>query len=107
VRVAGQAAAFQPTTLAYWRRRLARGAEVTAAHCTALDYDDPGGIGDRVEPMDRPGSVDRRPGPGCAPVAEVPAGSAAGSKARPGGGVVALIAGQDVEPVEGSDGVAG
>jgi hypothetical protein len=161
------AAAFHPTTLTYWRRRLAasaqpnrifdamkavvaetgalRGktrraldstilddavatqdtvtqliaairrvrrdvpgaAEVIAAHCTAHDYDDPGkpaiAWNDKAA---REQLIDALVGDAHRVLGYLP-DQELGPKAAEAVALLALIAGQDVEPVDGSDGTDG
>jgi IS5 family transposase len=89
------------------RREVPGAAEVIAAHCTAHDYDDPGkpkiawndkaARGQLVDAL----VSDAHRLLGHLPEAEH------GPKAADALALLALIAGQDVEPVEGSDGTDG
>ena len=90
------------------RRDVPGAAAVVAEHCTAHDYDQPGkpaiAWDDEAGPR-RPG---RRPGHRRAPAARAPARTQElDPKAAEAVALLALVAGQDVEPVDGSDGTDG
>jgi IS5 family transposase len=92
-------------------RRVARevpgGAVVVAEHCCAHDYDDPGKpkIAWHDEQA-RAGLVDALVGDAHRLLAHLPE-TELGPKAADAMALLALIAGQDVEPVDGSDGTDG
>ena len=89
------------------RREVPGAAEVIAAHCTAHDYDDPGKPAiawDDAEARERLMDAlvsDAHRVLGHLPEQEL------GPRAAEAVALLALIAGQDVEPVEGSDGTDG
>jgi IS5 family transposase len=89
------------------RREVSGAAEVIAAHCTAHDYDDPGKPKIAWNDAQARGTLvdalvsDAHRLLGHLPEQELDA------KAADAVALLALIAGQDVEPVEGSDGTDG
>src|SRR5689334_5210025 len=116
------AAGFHPTVLTYWRRRLAASArprrifdvvgqvvaetgvaeqgpghELTRAGKPGVAWDEPGA----------PGRAGGGPGWGAPPVAGHLPEQELGPTAAEAVGLLALVAGQDVEPAEGSDGTDG
>jgi hypothetical protein len=89
------------------RREVPGAAEVIAAHCTAHDYDDPGkptiAWNDKAA---REQLVDALVSDAHRLLGHLPE-TELGPKAADAVALLALIAGQDVEPVEGSDGTDG
>jgi IS5 family transposase len=89
------------------RRDVPGAAEVIAAHCTAHDYDDPGkpaiAWNDKAA---RDQLIDALVGDGHRLLGYLPEREL-GPKAAEAVALLALIAGQDVEPVDGSDGTDG
>ena len=89
------------------RRDVPGAAEVIAAHCTAHDYDDPGkpaiAWNDKAA---RDQLVDALVGDAHRLLGYLP-DQELGPKAAEAVALLALIAGQDVEPVDGSDGTDG
>jgi hypothetical protein len=89
------------------RRDVPGAAEVIAAHCTAHDYDDPGkpaiAWNDKTA---RDRLIDALVGDAHRLLGYLPE-QELGPKAAEAVALLALIAGQDVEPVEGSDGTDG
>ena len=89
------------------RREIPAAAEVIAEHCTAHDYDDPGkptvAWNDRAA---RAQPVDALVGDAHRLLGHLPEEQLA-PRAAEAVALLALIAGQDVEPVEGSDGTDG
>ena len=89
------------------RREVPAAAEVIAQHCTAHDYDDPGKPAitwDDKTARDR--LIDALVGDAHRLLGHLPE-QELGPKAAEALALLALIAGQDVEPVEGSDGTDG
>jgi IS5 family transposase len=89
------------------RREVAGAAEVITQHCTAHDYDDPGKPAiawDDVEARER--LVDALVSDAHRLLGHLP-DQELGARAAEAVALLALIAGQDVEPVEGSDGTDG
>jgi hypothetical protein len=89
------------------RREIPDAAAVVATHCTAHDYDDPGKP--KIAWNDqqaRETLVDALVGDAHRLLGHLPE-TELGPKAAEAVAVLALIAGQDVEPVEGSDGTDG
>ena len=89
------------------RREVPAATEVIAAHCTAHDYDDPGKP--RIAWNDKAAReqlVDALVGDAHRLLGHLPEAEH-GPKAADALALLALIAGQDVEPVEGSDGTDG
>jgi hypothetical protein len=89
------------------RREVAGAAEVIGQHCTAHDYDEPGKPAiawDDVEARER--LVDALVGDAHRLLGHLP-DQELGARAAEAVALLALIAGQDVEPVEGSDGTDG
>ena len=89
------------------RREVPAPCEVIAAHCTAHDYDDPGKP--RIAWNDKAAReqlVDALVGDAHRLLGHLPEAEH-GPKAADAVALLALIAGQDVEPVEGSDGTDG
>jgi IS5 family transposase len=89
------------------RREVAGAAEVITEHCTAHDYDDPGKPAiawDDVEARER--LVDALVSDAHRLLGYLP-DQELGARAAEAVALLALIAGQDVEPVEGSDGTDG
>jgi IS5 family transposase len=89
------------------RREVAGAAEVIGQHCTAHDYDDPGKPAiawDDVEARER--LVDALVGDAHRLLGHLP-DQELGARAAEAVALLALIAGQDVEPVEDSDGTDG
>ena len=89
------------------RREVPGAAEVVAAHCRAHDYDDPGKPAIAWnDPQARAALVDALVGDAHRLLGRLPE-----QELGPGGAeavaLLALVAGQDVEPVEGSDGADG
>ena len=89
-------------------RRVARdvpgAAAVIAGHCAGHDYRDPGKLGIAWnDPDARAGLVDALVGDAHRLLGYLPE-QELGSAASKAVGLLALVAGQDVEPVEGSDG---
>src|SRR3954465_1021060 len=92
-------------------RRVARevpgAAEVIAAHCTAHDYDDPGKPAIAWDDAEaRAALVDALVGDAHRVLGHLP-GAHVGPRGAPGVALLALGAGQDVEPAAGSDGSDG
>lgn len=89
------------------RREIPAAAEVIAAHCTAHDYDDPGkpaiAWNDKAA---RDLLVDGLVGDAHRLLGHLPE-QELGPRAAEAVALLALVAGQDVEPVEGSDGTDG
>jgi hypothetical protein len=89
------------------RREVPGAAEVIAAHCTAHDYDDPGkpaiAWNDKTA---RERLIDALVGDAHRLLGYLP-DQELGPKAAEAVALLALIAGQDVEPVDGSDGTDG
>jgi hypothetical protein len=89
------------------RREVPGAAEVIAAHCTAHDYDDPGkpaiAWNDKAA---RERLIDALVGDAHRVLGYLP-DRELGPKAAEAVALLALIAGQDVEPVDGSDGTDG
>ena len=89
------------------RREVPGAAEVIAAHCTAHDYDDPGkpaiAWNDKAA---REQLIDALVGDAHRVLGYLP-DQELGPKAAEAVALLALIAGQDVEPVDGSDGTDG
>jgi hypothetical protein len=89
------------------RREVPGAAEVIAAHCTAHDYDDPGKPAIAWnDAQARETLVDALVGDAHRLLGHLPE-TELGPKAADAIALLALIAGQDVEPVEGSDGTDG
>lgn len=89
------------------RREVAGAAEVIAAHCSAHDYDDPGKPAIAWDDADaRERLVDALVGDAHQLLGHLPE-QELGPRAAGAVAVLALVAGQDVEPVEGSDGTDG
>ena len=89
------------------RREVAGASEVIAEHCTAHDYDDPGKPAiawDDGDARDR--LVNARVGDAHG-LLERLGEQSPGSRAAEALALLALVAGQDVEPAEGSDGTDG
>jgi hypothetical protein len=89
------------------RREVAGAAEVIAKHCTAHDYDDPGKPAiawDDADARDR--LVDALVSDAHRLLGHLPEHELA-PRAAEALALLALVAGQDVEPVEGSDGTDG
>jgi IS5 family transposase len=89
------------------RREVAGAAEVIAAHCTGHDYDDPGKPAiawDDQQARDR--LVDALVSDAHRVLGHLPE-QELGPRAAEAVALLALVAGQDVEPVEGSDGTDG
>src|SRR5215217_5313074 len=89
------------------RREVAGAAGVIGQHCTAHDYDEPGKPAiawDDVEARER--LVDALVGDAHRLLGHLP-DQELGARAAEAVALLALIAGQDVEPVEGSDGTDG
>jgi hypothetical protein len=89
------------------RREIPGAAELVAAHCNAHDYDDPGKPAiawDDADARDR--LVDALVGDAHHLLAQLPE-QVPGSRAGQAAALLALIAGQDVEPAEDSDGTDG
>ena len=89
------------------RREVAGAAELVAAHCSAHDYDDPGKPAiawDDAEARDR--LVDALVSDAHRLLQQL-GGQKSGSRAGQAVALLALVAGQDVEPVEDSDGTDG
>ena len=89
------------------RREVPGASELVAAHCSTHDYDDPGKPAiawDDAEARDR--LVDDLVGDAHRLLARLPE-QQPGSRAAETVALLALIAGQDVEPVEDSDGTDG
>ena len=89
------------------RREVPGAAEVIAAHCTAHDYDDPGKPAiawDDADARDR--LVDALVSDAHRLLGHLPE-QELGARAAEAVALLALVAGQDVEPVEGSDGTDG
>jgi hypothetical protein len=89
------------------RREIPVAADVIEAHCAAHDYDDPGrpaiAWNDKTA---RDQLVDRLVGDAHRLLGHLPE-QELGPRAAEAVALLALIAGQDVEPVEGSDGTDG
>jgi IS5 family transposase len=89
------------------RREVGAAAEVIATHCTAHDYDDPGKPSISWDDADaRAALVDALVGDAHRLLGHLP-DAELGPRAAEAVALLALIAGQDVEPVEGSDGTDG
>jgi hypothetical protein len=89
------------------RREVPGAAEVVAAHCTAHDYDDPGKPAIAWEDAEaRARLVDALVGDAHRLLGHLPERQL-GPRPAEAVAVLALIAGQDVEPVEGGDGTDG
>jgi hypothetical protein len=89
------------------RREVPGAAEVVAAHCTAHDYDDPGKPAitwDDADARDR--LVDALVGDAHRLLGHLPE-QELGARPAEAVALLALVAGQDVEPVEGGDGTDG
>jgi IS5 family transposase len=89
------------------RREVSGAAEVIAAHCSAHDYDDPGKPAiawDDPEARDR--LVDALVGDAHRVLGHLP-DRELGARAAEAVALLALVAGQDVEPAEDSDGTDG
>ncbi len=89
------------------RREVPGAAEVIVAHCTGHDYDDPGKPAIAWnDPEARAGLVDALVGDAHRLLAHLPE-QQLGPRPAEAVALLALIAGQDVEPVEDSDGTDG
>jgi IS5 family transposase len=89
------------------RREVPAAAEVIAEHCTAHDYDDPGKPAIAWNDQQaREALVDGLVGDAHRLLGHLPE-QELGPRAAEAVALLALIAGQDVEPVEGSDGTDG
>lgn len=89
------------------RREVPGAGEVIAAHCTAHDYDDPGKPAITWDDAAaREALVDALVGDAHRVLGHLP-DQELGPRAAEAAALLALIAGQDVEPVEGSDGTDG
>lgn len=89
------------------RREVPGAAEVVAAHCTAHDYDDPGKPAIAWnDPEARVALVDALVGDAHRLLGHLPE-QQLGAREAEAVALLALVAGQDVEPVEGSDGTDG
>jgi IS5 family transposase len=89
------------------RRDVPGAAEVIAAHCTAHDYDDPGKPAIAWNDQAARGQlIDALVGDAHRVLGHLP-DQELGPKAAEATALLALIAGQDVEPVDGSDGTDG
>jgi hypothetical protein len=89
------------------RRDVPGAAEVVAAHCTAHDYDDPGKPAIAWnDPQARAALVDALVGDAHRLLGHLPE-QQLGPRGAEAVALLALIAGQDVEPVPGSDGTDG
>ena len=89
------------------RREVPGAAAVIAAQCTAHDYDDPGKPAIAWNDPDARAAAGGRAGRRRAPAARSPARAGLGPRAAEAVALLALVAGQDVEPVEGGDGTDG
>jgi hypothetical protein len=89
------------------RREVPEAAEVIATHCTAHDYDDPGKPAIAWDDRDaRDRLVDALVSDAHRLLGHLPE-QELGPRAAEAVALLALVAGQDVEPVEGSDGTDG
>ena len=89
------------------RREVPGAAEVVAAHCTAHDYDDPGKPSIAWNDAEaRAALVDALVGDAHRLLGHLP-DQQRGPREAEAVALLALVAGQDVEPVEGSDGTDG
>jgi IS5 family transposase len=89
------------------RREVPGAGEVIAAHCTAHDYDDPGKPAiSWDDAAARESLIDALVGDAHRLLGHLP-DQELGPRAAEAVALLALIAGQDVEPVEGSDGTDG
>jgi hypothetical protein len=89
------------------RREVPGAAEVVTAHCTAHDYDDPGKPAIAWnDPEARAALVDALVGDAHRLLGHLPE-QQLGPRDAEAVALLALVAGQDVEPVEGSDGTDG
>jgi hypothetical protein len=89
------------------RREVPGAAEVVAAHCTAHDYDDPGKPAIAWDdPTARAELVDALVGDAHRLLGHLPE-QELGPRPADAVALLALVAGQDVEPVEGGDGTDG
>jgi hypothetical protein len=89
------------------RREVAGAAEVIAGHCTGHDYDDPGKPAIAWDDVDaRERLVDALVSDAHLLLGHLP-DQDLGPRAAEAVALLALVAGQDVEPVEGSDGTDG
>jgi hypothetical protein len=89
------------------RREVPGGAEVIAAHCTAHDYDDPGKPAIAWDDAEaRAALVDALVTDAHRVLGHLPE-QQLGPRAAEALALLALVAGQDVEPAEGSDGTDG
>ena len=89
------------------RREVPGAAEVVAAHCRAHDYDDPGKPAIAWDDAEaRAGLVDALIGDAHRLLGHLPE-QQLGPREAEAVALLALVAGQDVEPVEGSDGTDG
>jgi Transposase DDE domain/Transposase domain (DUF772) len=89
------------------RREVPGAAEVIVAHCTAHDYDDPGKPAIAWnDPDARAALVDALVGDAHRLLGHLPEAQL-GPRAAEAVALLALVAGQDVEPAEGSDGTDG
>jgi hypothetical protein len=89
------------------RREVPGAAEVVAAQCTAHDYDDPGKPAIAWNDAEaRAALVDALVGDAHRLLGHLP-GQQLGPRAAEAVALLALVAGQDVEPAEGSDGTDG
>ena len=89
------------------RRQVPGAAGVVAAHCSAHDYDDPGKpVIAWDDEQARAGLVDALVGDAHRLLGHLP-DAELGPQAAEAVALLALVAGQDVEPVEGSDGTDG
>jgi hypothetical protein len=89
------------------RREVPGAGEVVAAHCTAHDYDDPGKPAIAwTDPEARAALVDALVGDAHRLLGHLPE-QQLGPREAEAVALLALVAGQDVEPVEGGDGTDG